>query len=99
MTEVPPHIKRTVTPTLLVVELLSPLSEILAPMFRPVVCAQCKNKCTHYLGFVYLQVSTQLYSSRERQQLVDLVGTMISYGLTFRQERGPDGQYTYVLEP
>ncbi|XP_064406884.1 chromosome transmission fidelity protein 18 homolog isoform X2 [Halichondria panicea] len=44
-------------------------------------------------------VSTQLYSAQEKQQLLDLVGTMISYNLTYRQERGVDGQYTYVLDP
>ena len=44
-------------------------------------------------------MSTQLYSAQEKQQLLDLVGTMISYNLTYRQERGVDGQYTYVLDP
>ena len=37
LTEVPPYIKRTVTSTLLVTELLPPLTEILAPTFRPVI--------------------------------------------------------------
>ncbi|XP_023567477.1 chromosome transmission fidelity protein 18 homolog [Octodon degus] len=44
-------------------------------------------------------VSTQLYSAREKQQLSSLVGTMLSYSLTYRQERTPDGQYLYRLEP
>ncbi|KAM9584008.1 chromosome transmission fidelity protein 18 homolog [Trichechus inunguis] len=44
-------------------------------------------------------VSTQLYSAREKQQLAGLVGTMLAYSLTYRQERTPDGQYTYRLEP
>ncbi|KAM6166356.1 chromosome transmission fidelity protein 18 homolog [Erethizon dorsatum] len=44
-------------------------------------------------------VSTQLYSAREKQQLSTLVGTMLSYSLTYRQERTPDGQYLYRLEP
>ncbi|XP_045850231.1 chromosome transmission fidelity protein 18 homolog isoform X4 [Meles meles] len=44
-------------------------------------------------------VSTQLYSSREKQQLAGLVGTMLAYSLTYRQERLPDGQYVYRLEP
>jgi chromosome transmission fidelity protein 18 len=44
-------------------------------------------------------VSMQLYSAREKQQLTDLVDTMISYGLTYKQEKGADGQYTYVLDP
>ncbi|XP_072610302.1 chromosome transmission fidelity protein 18 homolog isoform X4 [Vulpes vulpes] len=44
-------------------------------------------------------VSTQLYSTREKQQLASLVGTMLAYSLTYRQERLPDGQYIYRLEP
>uniref|UniRef100_A0A8C0WTM3 Chromosome transmission fidelity protein 18 homolog n=1 Tax=Castor canadensis TaxID=51338 RepID=A0A8C0WTM3_CASCN len=44
-------------------------------------------------------VSTQLYSAREKQQLSSLVGTMLAYSLTYRQERTPDGQYLYRLEP
>ncbi|XP_042639156.1 chromosome transmission fidelity protein 18 homolog [Orycteropus afer afer] len=44
-------------------------------------------------------VSTQLYSAREKQQLASLVGAMLAYSLTYRQERTPDGQYTYRLEP
>ncbi|XP_006873987.1 PREDICTED: chromosome transmission fidelity protein 18 homolog [Chrysochloris asiatica] len=44
-------------------------------------------------------VSTQLYSAREKQQLAGLVGTMLAYSLTYRQERMPDGQYAYRLEP
>uniref|UniRef100_A0A4W3JTG0 Chromosome transmission fidelity protein 18 homolog n=1 Tax=Callorhinchus milii TaxID=7868 RepID=A0A4W3JTG0_CALMI len=44
-------------------------------------------------------VNTQLYSSREKQQLSDLIGTMLSYNLTYHQERTVDGQYIYVLDP
>ncbi|ELK10850.1 chromosome transmission fidelity protein 18 homolog isoform X1 [Pteropus alecto] len=44
-------------------------------------------------------VSTQLYSTREKLQLGSLVGTMLAYSLTYRQERTPDGQYVYRLEP
>ncbi|XP_064151379.1 chromosome transmission fidelity protein 18 homolog isoform X1 [Loxodonta africana] len=44
-------------------------------------------------------VSTQLYSACEKQQLADLVGTMLAYSLTYRQERALNGQYTYRLEP
>lgn len=53
----------------------------------------------HYVVPHSLQVSIQLYSAQEKQQLLDLVGTMISYSLTYRQQRGPDGQYTYILDP
>ncbi|XP_055771137.1 chromosome transmission fidelity protein 18 homolog isoform X2 [Salvelinus fontinalis] len=44
-------------------------------------------------------VNPQLFSDREKQQLVDLIHTMISYNLSYRQDRTPDGQYGYVLEP
>nr|XP_058141545.1 chromosome transmission fidelity protein 18 homolog [Dasypus novemcinctus] len=44
-------------------------------------------------------VSAQLYSAREKQQLAALVDTMTAYSLSYRQERTPDGQYTYRLEP
>ena len=52
-----------------------------------------------HLAPLLLQVSIQLYTAREKQQLADLVDTMISYNLTYQQERGADGQYTYVLDP
>ncbi|KAJ8001317.1 hypothetical protein DPEC_G00168290 [Dallia pectoralis] len=44
-------------------------------------------------------VNPQLFSSREKQQLSDLIDTMISYNLSYRQEHTPEGQYIYVLEP
>ncbi|XP_051983119.1 chromosome transmission fidelity protein 18 homolog isoform X2 [Xyrauchen texanus] len=44
-------------------------------------------------------VNPQLYSTREKQQLYDLIDTMINYNLTYRQDRSPEGQYAYVLEP
>ncbi|XP_068762214.1 chromosome transmission fidelity protein 18 homolog [Montipora capricornis] len=44
-------------------------------------------------------VNTQLFSAREKQQLVELIDTMIGYNLTYHQERNFEGQYTYVLDP
>ncbi|KAL1005249.1 hypothetical protein UPYG_G00056650 [Umbra pygmaea] len=44
-------------------------------------------------------VNPQLFSAREKQQLSDLINTMISYNLSYRQDRTVDGQYVYVLEP
>ena len=41
----------------------------------------------------------QLYTAREKQQLADLVDTMISYNLSYHQERTPEGSYTYILDP
>ncbi|KAK7111680.1 hypothetical protein V1264_011274 [Littorina saxatilis] len=44
-------------------------------------------------------VNTQLYSSREKEELAHLVHVMINYNMTYRQERSPEGQYIYVLDP
>ncbi|XP_019858878.1 PREDICTED: chromosome transmission fidelity protein 18 homolog [Amphimedon queenslandica] len=44
-------------------------------------------------------VNIQLYTQSEKSLLSDIVNTMISYNLTYIQERTPDGQYTYNLEP
>ncbi|NWZ26244.1 CTF18 protein, partial [Asarcornis scutulata] len=44
-------------------------------------------------------VNTQLYSLKEKQQLADLIGTMLAYNLTYHQERLPEGQYVYKLDP
>ena len=45
------------------------------------------------------QVNTQLFSSREKKQLSELIDTMIGYNLTYHQERNAEGQYNYVLDP
>ncbi|XP_077980244.1 chromosome transmission fidelity protein 18 homolog [Glandiceps talaboti] len=44
-------------------------------------------------------VNTQLFSGKEKDQLCNLIQTMIAYNLTYRQERSPEGQYNYILEP
>ncbi|XP_048349449.1 chromosome transmission fidelity protein 18 homolog isoform X2 [Sphaerodactylus townsendi] len=44
-------------------------------------------------------VNTQLYSRKEKQQLSELISTMLAYNLTYHQERTPDGQYVYKLDP
>ncbi|CAF92729.1 unnamed protein product, partial [Tetraodon nigroviridis] len=44
-------------------------------------------------------VNPQLFSSREKEQMHELVDTMLAYNLSYRQDRTPEGQYTYVLEP
>lgn len=49
-------------------------------------------------GF-FLQVNPQLFSSREKEQMHELIDTMLAYNLSYRQDRTPEGQYTYVLEP
>jgi len=47
----------------------------------------------------FLQVNPQLFSSREKEQMRELIDTMLAYNLSYRQDRTPEGQYTYVLEP
>ncbi|XP_071387570.1 chromosome transmission fidelity protein 18 homolog [Centroberyx affinis] len=44
-------------------------------------------------------VNPQLFSSREKQQMRELIDTMLAYNLSYRQDRTPEGQYTYILEP
>ncbi|MEE6497893.1 hypothetical protein FKM82_002919 [Ascaphus truei] len=44
-------------------------------------------------------VNTQLFSMKEKQQLAELINTMLAYNLTYHQERTPEGQYLYKLDP
>ncbi|XP_047143449.1 chromosome transmission fidelity protein 18 homolog isoform X1 [Hydra vulgaris] len=44
-------------------------------------------------------VNTQLYSESEKEMLQNLINIMISYNLTYHQERNFEGVYTYQLEP
>ncbi|KAI4833420.1 hypothetical protein KUCAC02_016324 [Chaenocephalus aceratus] len=44
-------------------------------------------------------VNPQLFSSREKEQMRELINTMLAYNLSYRQDRTPEGQYTYMLEP
>lgn len=100
---------RTSTPAL-VLDTLCLLLDILVPKLRPVSASPRTGVVSDQLGppghaqcpcllSTCPQVSTQLYSTREKLQLASLVGTMIAYSLTYRQERMPDGQYVYRLEP
>lgn len=45
------------------------------------------------------QVSTQLYSKEEQQELANLVDTMIGYNLTYIQEKDVNGLYSFKLDP
>lgn len=47
----------------------------------------------------FFQVNPQLFSSREKEQMRELIDTMLAYNLSYRQDRTPEGQYTYMLEP
>ncbi|KAI3353358.1 hypothetical protein L3Q82_019895, partial [Scortum barcoo] len=44
-------------------------------------------------------VNPQLFSTREKEQMRELIDTMLAYNLSYRQDRTPEGQYTYMLEP
>nr|XP_022313340.1 chromosome transmission fidelity protein 18 homolog [Crassostrea virginica] len=44
-------------------------------------------------------VNTQLYSAREKEDLAELIRIMIAYNMTYNQEKTPEGQYVYVLDP
>ncbi|XP_022092575.1 chromosome transmission fidelity protein 18 homolog isoform X2 [Acanthaster planci] len=44
-------------------------------------------------------VNTQLFNAQEKQQLKEVINTMIAYNLTYNQERSTEGQYNYVLDP
>ncbi|XP_058013002.1 chromosome transmission fidelity protein 18 homolog isoform X2 [Ahaetulla prasina] len=44
-------------------------------------------------------VNTQLYSQKEKEQLSQLIHVMLAYNLTYHQERTPEGQYIYKLDP
>ena len=45
------------------------------------------------------QVNAQLYSGREKAELANVVNIMISYNMTYHQEKSPEGQYEYNLDP
>ncbi|XP_061575429.1 chromosome transmission fidelity protein 18 homolog [Cololabis saira] len=44
-------------------------------------------------------VNPQLFSTREKEQMHELIDTMLAYNLSYRQDRTPEGQYMYMLEP
>lgn len=44
-------------------------------------------------------VNSQLYSSKEKSELKRLVNLMLDFGLSFIQERRPQGGYEYNLDP
>lgn len=54
---------------------------------------------TRDLSLTNFKVNTQLYSVKEKEDLAQLIRTMIAYNMTYNQEKTPEGQYTYVLDP
>jgi chromosome transmission fidelity protein 18 len=45
------------------------------------------------------QVSMQLYSAREKEELNHVISIMIDYNLNYVQERTQEGTYVYNLDP
>lgn len=46
-----------------------------------------------------MQVSMQLYSAREKEELNHVISVMIDYNLNYVQERTLEGNYVYILDP
>lgn len=46
-----------------------------------------------------MQVSMQLYSAREKEELNHVISVMIDYNLNYVQERTLEGNYIYNLDP
>ena len=44
-------------------------------------------------------VNTQLYTKSEKENLQNLVAVLLTYSLNYVQEKTPDGQYIYKLDP
>ncbi|XP_071128877.1 chromosome transmission fidelity protein 18 homolog [Mytilus edulis] len=44
-------------------------------------------------------VNTQLYSTREKEEMAQLIRIMIAYNMTYHQEKTIEGQFSYVLDP
>lgn len=45
------------------------------------------------------QISTQLFTQKEKEDLAKVVNIMIDYGLNYFQERDADGSFNFVLNP
>ncbi|XP_069838245.1 chromosome transmission fidelity protein 18 homolog isoform X2 [Dendropsophus ebraccatus] len=84
--------------------LLSAMVSDIAPVIRSRVGPQCLVLDALCLLLDVISpklrpVNIQLYSMKEKQQLADLISTMLAYNLTYHQERTMDGQYVYKLDP
>jgi hypothetical protein len=61
------------------------------------------NLTLKFLTFYYLKyikkVAIQLLSKSEKEKFDNLIKIMIAFNINYRQEKGLDGQFTFVLEP
>ncbi len=53
----------------------------------------------YVLLFYLKQVAIQLLSKSEKEKFDNLIKIMIAFNINYRQEKGLDGQFTFVLEP
>ncbi|XP_046856217.1 LOW QUALITY PROTEIN: chromosome transmission fidelity protein 18 homolog, partial [Xenia sp. Carnegie-2017] len=54
---------------------------------------------TECLSLTLRTINMQLFSSDEKQQMRDLINTMITYNINYLQERNIEGQYSYIFDP
>lgn len=47
----------------------------------------------------FIQISIQLFTQKEKEDLAKVVNIMIDYGLNFFQERDADGSFNFILNP
>ncbi|KAG7276835.1 hypothetical protein CRUP_008785 [Coryphaenoides rupestris] len=85
LAEISPGVRSRISELSLTADMLTLLLDIICPKLRP--CGGVS------------QVNPQLFSTREKEQMRELINTMLAYNLSYRQDRTPEGQYTYVLEP
>jgi chromosome transmission fidelity protein 18 len=115
LSDVSPQLRGSLALRKVTVELLPLLLNIITPTLRPVsITEQFRTDIgvlpiwwglsdivtTLLIHFIfYLKVNMQLFSPAEKQQMLDLIHTMIAYNLTYHQERNVEGQYSYALDP
>ncbi|GJQ73201.1 hypothetical protein Trydic_g13583 [Trypoxylus dichotomus] len=74
------------------------------PLIRAYINPTClKMDIVPYLNQIIVPnlrpVNLHLYTQQEKDQLHQVVNTMIDYNLNYVQERTPEGNYTYNLDP
>ena len=60
---------------------------------------ELKGKIFYVLLFYLKKVAIQLLSKSEKEKFDNLIKIMIAFNINYRQEKGLDGQFTFVLEP
>ena len=59
----------------------------------------CRAGILNIQAFVLDQVTIQLLSKSEKERFDNLVNIMIGFNFFYRQEKGMDGQFHFILEP